>query len=302
MIAVARLADRSPTTAAAVAASLLLAAFVLFPVIGVFMVVPVTLSAATVAFVILRRGERAATRAGLICFAMLLGVSLVMLRSAVAIPAAALSSWLPPIAAAVVLGRTSSLALATLSALALGMLAVIGFALLTGDPVAWWSAEIERLLGALAESGQAGLDADAIGATLAPVALWMTGALGASIALSALAALFVARYWQAALEKPGGFGAEFRALSLGDLAALVTVALVAAAAALGGPVLIGLAVVASAGFALQGLAIVHALVARHGLPAFWLYAIYALLVMVPYLWPLLLALGLLDTRVPLRRA
>ena len=302
MIAVARLADRSPTAAAAVAASLLLAAFVLVPFVGVLMVVPVTLSAATVAFVVLRRGERAASRAGLICFAMLLAVSLVAFRSALAIPLAALSSWLPPIAAAVVLARTASLALATLSALGLGMLAVAGFALVTGDPVAWWTAEIERVLGALGEAGQTGLDADAIAAAAAPAAFWMTGALGASIALSALVALFVARHWQAVIEKPGGFAAEFRALALGDAAALVTVALIAAAAVLGGPLLTGLAVVAATGFVLQGLAIVHALVARHGLPAFWLWAIYALLVMVPYLWPLLLALGLLDERVPLRRA
>ena len=305
MIAIARLADRSPTSAAAVAASLLLAAFVLFPFIGVFMVVPVTLSAATVAFVILRRGERAALRAGGICLVMLLAVSAIMLRSLLAIPLAALSSWLPPVIIALVLARTSSLPLATLAAVALGMLAVLAFTLATGDPVAWWTTEIERMLGALRDSGQAGqagVDVDAVATALGPIATWMTGALGASIALSALVALFVARHWQAALVNPGGFGTEFRALSLGSAAALGTLALIAAAAVLGGPLLVGLAVVACAGFVLQGLAILHALVAKRSLPVFWLYAIYALLVMVPYLWPLLLALGLLDNRVPLRRA
>ena len=302
MIAIARLADRSPTAAAAVAASLLLAAFALFPVIGVLMVVPVTLSAATVAFVILRRGDRAAMRVGLICFAMLLGVSLVMLRSALAIPIAALSSWLPPVAAALVLARTASLPLATLAALVLGMVAVVAFALATGDPVAWWTAEIERMLGALAETGQTGLDVEAVSAAIGPVAYWMTGAVGVSITVSALLALFIARHWQAVIENPGGFGREFRALSLGNAAALATLALVAAAAILGGTVLTGLAIVACSGFVLQGLAVLHALVAQRGLPAFWLWAIYALLVMVPYLWPLLLALGLLDNRVPLRRA
>ena len=302
MIAIARLADRSPTSAAAVAASLLLAAFVLFPVVGVFMVVPVTLSAATVAFVILRRGERAALRAGLICFVMLLAVSAIMLRSALAIPVAALSSWLPPVAVALVLARTSSLALATLAAVALGMLAVLAFTLVTGDPAAWWRTEIERMLGALTDAGRAGgVDVAAATEAIAPIAFWLTGALGASIALSALVALFIARHWQAVLVNPGGFATEFRALSLGRGAALGTLALVAAAATLGGPLLVGLAIVACFGFVLQGLAILHALVARHALPAFWLYAIYALLVMVPYLWPLLLALGLLDNRVPLRR-
>ena len=302
MNAIARLADRSPTAAAVVAASLLLAAFVLFPFIGVLMVVPVTLSAATVAFVILRRGDRAAMRVGLICFAMLLGVSLVMLRSAFAIPVAALSAWLPPVAAALVLGRTGSLALAVLAAVVLGMVAVLAFALATGDPVAWWSAEIGRMLDALAEAGQAGLETEVVAEAVPAVAFWMTGAVGVSIATSALLALFVARHWQATIENPGGFGREFRALSLGSVAALIALGLVAAAALIGGAVLTGLAIVACSGFVLQGLAVVHALVEKHSLPAFWLWAVYALLVVVPYLWPLPLALGLLDNRVPLRRA
>ncbi len=305
MIGIARLADRSPTAAAAVAASLLLAAFVLFPVIGAFMVVPVTLSAATVAFVILRRGERAALRAGGICLIMLLAVSTIMLRSAVAIPVVALSSWLPPVAVAVVLARTSSLPLAVLSALGVGMLAVVGFALVTGDPVAWWTDEIDRLLGALAEVGDAaqqGLDVEGLRAAVRPLAFWLTGALGVSVAVSALIALFIARHWQAKLVNPGGFGEEFRSLALGNVAALGTVVLIGLAAAFGGPLWTGLACVAAAGFVLQGLAIVHALLARHTLPALWLFGIYALLVMVPYLWLLLLALGLLDNRVPLRRS
>ena len=185
------------------------------------------------------------------------------------------------------------------------MLAVIAFTLLSGDPVAWWTAEIERMLEALREAGQAGqagIDVDAVSTAVAPVAHWMTGMLGVAITVSALLSLFIARYWQAAIEKPGGFGREFRALSLGNVAALATLALIAAAALLGGSLLTGLALVACSGFVLQGLAILHSLVASRGVPGLWLYAIYALLVMVPYLWPLLLALGLLDNRVPLRRS
>lgn len=302
MIGLARIADRSPTAAAAVASSLLLAAFALFPVIGAFMVVPVTLSAATVAFVILRRGERAALRAGGICLVMLLAVSLVMLRSALAMPVAALSSWLPPVATAIVLARTSSLALAVLAALAAGMLAVLVFALVTGDPQAWWTAEIGRMLEALRAGGQADVDVDSITGLVTSLSYWLTGALGTSVALSALLALFIARHWQAVMVNPGGFATEFRALSLGNPAALGTVALIGLAAAFGGPSWTGLAIVAATGFVLQGLAIVHSLMARHGIPSLWLFGIYALLVMVPYLWLLLVALGLLDNRVPLRRS
>lgn len=301
MIAIARLADRGPTAAAGVAAALQLGGLLSFPVIGAFMVVPVTLSAAVVAFVILRRGEAAAVRAGGICFAILVVVSLLMLRSAVAIPIAALFSWLPAIAAAAVLRRTSSLAWALLAVSAIGAASVVLLALVTGDPEAFWAGEITRMMSLLAEQGNIAVDAEQIAPAAATLAFWMTGMAGLSLFTTAVAALFIARHWQAALMNPGGFKAEFHALALGWPAAVVALLALLVAGVFQGPVSAAIAMVIGACFVLQGLAVVHALVAKRGLSSFWLVGVYALL-FIPQTWLLLAALGLIDNQIAFRRA
>lgn len=300
MIGLARLADRGPNAAAAVAAGLLVVAFLLFPLIGVFMVVPITLSSAVVAFVILRRGGRAALGAGLICLLMLVAVSTIVLRSALAIPVAASFSWLPAILAALVLVRTSNLGLTVIATMLAGVLGIVGLKIVTGDPTEWWIGEVDRMLVALQASGQLALDTDAIDAVARPLAFWMTGGIGVSVLVTALAALFIARHWQAKLVNPGGFQSEFHALALGRNAALVTVVLVAVAAVAGGPVWSGIAMVAASGFLVQGLAVLHSLVQRRGLNVAWLAGVYLLLA-IPQTWLMLAALGLVDNWIPLRR-
>ncbi len=49
----------------------------------------------------------------------------------------------------------------------------------------------------------------------------IAGMMGAGTAMSAVLCLLLARYWQAALYNPGGFGEEFQALALPGVDALV---------------------------------------------------------------------------------
>jgi len=286
--------------AAAVAAALQLGGLLSFPVIGAFMVVPITLSAAVVAFVILRRGESAAFQVGGVCLAILVVVSLMMLRSALAIPVAALFSWLPAIAAAMVLRRSSSLALALLTVSAIGVASVVLLALATGDPQGFWRDEIGRMMNLLIEQGGLQIDPTQIEPATAALAFWMTGMAGLSLFFTALCALFIARHWQANLMNPGGFRAEFHALSLGKPAVLAAIASLVAAAVLSGPVSTAVAMVIGAAFMVQGLAVVHALLAKRSMSGFWLFGVYALLI-IPQTWLLLAALGLIDNHIVLRR-
>jgi len=301
MLGIARLADRGPSLAASVAAALQLGGLLSFPFIGAFMVVPITLSAAVVAFVVLRRGEGAALRVGGLCLVILVTVSLIMLRSALAIPVAALLSWLPAIAAAIVLRRTSSLAISLLVLSVIGVASVLLLAVVTGDPEAFWRDEISRMMNVLVEQGGLQLDPGQLEPATATMAFWMTGMAGLSLFITAFAALFTARHWQASLVNPGGFRSEFHALSLGKPAALVAIASIVLATVLGGAVSTGIAMVVGAAFVLQGLAVVHALIARRGLSGFWLFGVYALLV-IPQTWLLLAALGLIDNQIVLRRS
>ena len=113
------------------------------------------------------------------------------------------------------------------------------------------------------------------------IAHMMTGMFAAAITFGIVISLFLARWWQAILYNPGGFRQEFYALRLGKAFGIVTVAVAAVAlAALPGtgalrdvlPLLVLLQL-------LQGLAVVHGLVAEAGANKAWLVAVYVLLVL-----------------------
>lgn len=301
MIVIARQADRSPAVAAAMASALQVLALVSLPVIGVLAVIPATLSGAVVAYVILRRGAAAVSRVLFFAFVGLAVVSILISGSALSLPLMAVVSWLPVAIAAVVLARSSSLAVSLLATAASSIAGVLVFALFVGDVAAFWQPIIDGMLGELVNQRGVDVGAAEITAASAQGAAWMTGAAGVSFAASAIVQLFIARHWQAVQINPGGFRAEFHTLSFGKTAALLALSVIAAAAVLGAPSLRAIAMIAGSVFTLQGLAVIHTLLASRGMAAGWLIGVYGLLI-VPQTWLLLAALGLLDNYVPLRRS
>ncbi len=300
MIFIARLADRSPSVAAAIASALQVIALMTLPYFGVLAVVPATLSGAVIAYVILRRGSSAVTRVLAFAFAGLALLSIAMVGSAVSLPLMAVVSWVPVGIAAVALARSASLAVAIISNVLLAMLGVLVFAAVVGDVAAWWQPMLDSALGDMIN--QRGVDVEAleISAASARGADWMTGAVGVSFVMSAVLQLFIARHWQAVQVNPGGFRGDFHNLRFGRTAALVTLALIAGAAVFMLPALRAVAMIAGAAFALQGLSVLHSLIASRGLSVGWLVGVYTLLI-IPQTWLLLAALGLLDNYVSLRR-
>lgn len=123
----------------------------------------------------------------------------------------------------------------------------------------------------------------------------MAGLTGAAVQLISLGCLMLARYWQACLYNPGGFGQEFRAIRLPAWLAggLVAFMLLAPQFAAWLAVLVPLC---AAPLALAGLAAVHGLLARHRVGLFWTIGLYALLlVFVQLLYPVLVVLALTDS-------
>jgi len=97
--------------------------------------------------------------------------------------------------------------------------------------------------------------------------------LGAGTAMMSVLCLMLARYWQAALYNPGGFGAEFRALYY---PVVVTVVLVGAALALFS---LGLryrtwAMICVIPLTFAGLSLVHARARSRGRSTGWLTGFY----------------------------
>jgi hypothetical protein len=210
--------------------------------------------------------------------------------------------WGPAWLVATVLQRTVSLPLAVAAAGGLGMLLILGIHAAVADPAAFWQGVIGPLFAALEQQGGS-VDPSAEEAMQALAGV-MTGALGAGVTLSLALTLFLARWWQAMLQKPGGFRAEFHALRLdGRLAWVALAVAVAGAVVPAGPGVVAghLTLVLVVLYLLQGVAVVHGAAGARGLGWQWLALLYALLLLVPYTIPVVAALGFLDTWLDVRR-
>ena len=314
MLWLARLAERGPFASAAVAAGLILAALLLpalllggvgssplFFLVASFLSVALLIaSAAIVSFVVLRHGEMAALQVMAVCVALLIVLSLLLYKSAVAMPVATLSFWLPAVVASIVLARTRNLNIAVLATLACGLAAVIGTLLFFPDSTTFWKGQFEQSFSRL-PAEQLQISTEEMEAASLGIAEMMTGFIGVTVMILAMGALFLARSWQAALLNPGGFKQEFHALSLGRGASLVCVVVVVLAFAFGGQWWRAAAMVFLFAFFTQGLAVLHSLVRERGLNKNWLVGIY-LLMIVPQTTLLLSALGLADNLDGLRRS
>ncbi|MBX2879870.1 MAG: DUF2232 domain-containing protein [Granulosicoccus sp.] len=316
MIAFARIADRGPVAAAVLAAVLLLGALwipalllaagisnamVVFAVmLSMFALVT---SAAVVAFVALRHGEIAALQVAGGCLLLLILLSFLLYGSAVHIPLFALIGWLPAIIAAFVLARTVRLELAVLTIIASGLIAAFGFLFIYGDTTEL----LQNAFGATqsAEGVQTPsmpLSEEQLDALVENFARAMPGAFGLTIMIVTLAALFLARSWQADIVNPGGFQKEFHALKFGRHIGLAGVLIILLAQWQGGQLSLAIAMIVLFGLFLQGLAVSHALVKQRNLHPYWLYGIYILIFTLPHTLLLLAALGLADNLFSLRNA
>ncbi|CDF86556.1 hypothetical protein PKB_5243 [Pseudomonas knackmussii B13] len=228
------------------------------------------LGAAAGSLVLLRRG--AGDALGILVWALLpalawwyLGdpsVTLVLLGSAVLAKVLRTSmSWNRVMLASVVLGVFYVLLLSTVSA-----------GLVTGLAEAFRSVLPQVL-------SEAKLSADQQAELQAGLVPAVTGLLAASLQVISLLCLMLARYWQAALYNPQGFGREFRALRLSAPVA-VSLLLGVLVVPLLGPQAAVLAPLCAVPLLFAGLALGHGLVALKRLPGFWLVLMYGLALML----------------------
>ena len=223
------------------------------------------ISAAVVALVTLRKGAGegawlllwALLPAGVLAFALGDSGPLVLLLGCTAL--------------ALVLRGTVSLALAVLASVAVGL--VTGFALLAFSDV--FLQQMVALFGdflASLEQQLAAGSGEAV-ALVRPTELQIAGMMGAGNALLCVLSLLLARYWQAALFNPGGFGQEFRSLRYPPgLSTALALGVLATAS-------VGLeyrswAVIFALPLSFAGFALVHARVAARGQGRGWLTGFY----------------------------
>jgi len=133
-----------------------------------------------------------------------------------------------------------------------------------------------------------------------PSDLFIAGLLAWVIALTAVAALLLARWWQSLLYNPGGFGVEFHALRFDRLSATLLFVALMGCYLLGEEYvtwgnLLGLPLL------LSGVALVHHSVAFAGLGTRWIVVFYmGLVLLLGPLSSVLIGLGFLDSVMDFR--
>lgn len=294
MKALAAWTMRGPMQAAVLTASALLVGIALPPFAW--------LSAAMMALVMLSAGPAGALRVAVPALVISVAGGWLAIGSPYVPALTALASWLPVLLVAGVLRTTTRLDLALAAAAVVGWVIVLSVHAVAGDPAALWQGLLEGMIPAERMAPDFDTDPARVAELIGRVAPLMTGLVAASTVASCITALFLARWWQAALYNPGGFRGEFHQLRLGQAAAMVTAALMALSALTEAPLVFGLALVAGVVYLFQGLAVVHGLVAARGMHLGWLVGMYVLGVVLFLQMALaLIIIGIVDAWVDLRR-
>jgi hypothetical protein len=266
------------------------------PLMGVF-------SSAIVVMVARLKGPREAALDCLFALAVLAVMALFSGAIVSGLWGGAVLTWGVSLLLGSIVSAYGSLTLAVQASVILAVLVTIVFALIVGDPVVFWREMLQQFADEAAESGF-GLIQPAVIEQAAPL---MSGALAASAWCSAMVALMLGIWWSRNL-KPIEFGAMFRTLKLGYVIGILATIL-GIAAWLGWPPLAGnLLMVVSAGFLLQGVAVMSWWAWKKNWSGGWrilLFLPVALLFVMPVpavLWLFTLTIiGFVDNWYNLRR-
>jgi MFS family permease len=293
MVSLARFILKGHSQAALVAASMAMLGMLLPPFAW--------LSGAAVALVTLVNGHRSGVLvtaiagigtgvlAGLILSAPILAAYYVLLV------------WLPVVLLAVVLRQTVSLALSLQLVAAISLLGVILVYLFFPDFGEIWRLELNRMADELVANSEGNIDRAQLLQVIDQIVRILPGFFASSFMIGTMLSLYLARWWQAVLYNPGGFGKEFRAINLGKITAMIALAIAIAASLIKADMFNAMLLVVFALYLNQGVAVLHAVFAARQLNTVWLFLVYLFMFFVPHSVVVLSLAGLVDTWIDFRR-
>jgi hypothetical protein len=209
--------------------------------------------------------------------------------------------WLPVVLLAVVLRRTVSMVFCLqliASVSLLGIILVYGFFPDFGEI---WRSSLNMMADELVAGSEGNIDKAQLMQVIDQIVRILPGFFASSFMIGTMLSLYLARWWQAAIYNPGGFGKEFRALDLGKMTAFIAVAIAGAASLISSDIFNAMLLVVFALYLNQGIAVLHAVFAGKQLNAVWLFLIYLLMFFIPHIVVLLALAGLADTWIDFRR-
>lgn len=270
----------------------------------VFAVLPLTgiVAAAILALVVLRHGVAEGLTVAAIAGAGMAALHAALGGSLLAVGSVVLITWIPVLVMAAVLRLSSSQARVLALAGIFGCGAVVGIFAAAGDPAAVWEQIIREQLLPLMDQAGVSYDRERLLPALPAMAALMTGLAAAFWAVGHFLTVALARWAQAALVNPGGFRTEFHALRLGLPAVAVGGVVFIASALTDQPLAVNLALVLVIVFAVQGVAVMHGVVAGAGLHWAWLVPPYVFAtVLPPHMLAMFAVMGFVDYWVDFRR-
>ncbi|MCP4187796.1 MAG: hypothetical protein GY763_09380 [Gammaproteobacteria bacterium] len=305
MLALARYTLKGPYQAAAVVGALAVLA-VFFPLLsgaallGAMVAMFLTfISAALVGLIILTQGVQSGMKAILVSIA---GITLVT-TFALGVPelgiSIGLAQWLPIVVLAQTLRTTSSIALTLIAGVMLGVVAVVGQFVFLPELESDWVAIIQQSISQLPQS-QA-YDVAELGENIRLMVHWMILALAASLYLVFVSIVMLSRWTQARLAESDGYKREFQSLSLGKPASMVALVIMVLSFWLVQDWLTSLAILVSAAFLFQGIAVVHAKIAKSKYRSMATGMFYALLLIFPQIMAVTTLAGIVDNWLNFRK-
>jgi hypothetical protein len=301
LLALARFTLSGPYQAAAVVGLLAVLAVFIPPMLGSSMLAVLIgslfmmLSCILVSLIILTQGSISGLKAILVS---VLGITLVgwTLVNAPSLGLwIGLVQWLPIILLSQSLRSSKSLALTIMAGVGLGAIAIIAQQLLIGP------LENELVAQVFQSMGEAGPESPQLSQATLELFRLLVLAMVATAYLFIMLILFVARWLQASLAGTNGFGAEFRALTLGKTAAVVALIVVGLSFGLQQDWLVSMLFLLVIAFMFQGLAVVHSKLGpkRHG--QLMLSVFYVLLLFIKQAVALIAVTGVIDNWLVFRK-
>ena len=294
MLALARFIMAGPGQAALVAAVSALLALLLPPLAW--------LSGGVVSLITLHLGERKGIQ--VLAYACLgtAALSWIVLGTPLVALVMMMVLWMPVWLCSWILKRSVSLGLTLQLVTGLSVLLVLvlhlAYPQLFIDQGQVFKQAVEQMIADQPDS----VDTAELSKAVDTVLRWLPGIMASGLLFGVVLSLLLGRWWQSALYNPGGLAKEFNELRLGRSLSVVGILLLIIAGFGSSDLAIMLVLVVLSIYLIQGLALIHGVIAGRGVNKAWLLGFYIMMFLLPHLVLMPLAVfGLTDTWIDFRK-